>query len=223
MPLAIVGGIMIGLLVIAKLSGAIAYLEAPSNSGLPAIKQGDLLYSSNLPNPDRFEHIAFYSQGEHGKMIFVQRVCGLPGDRVEIRNGELFVNGGNADTMLNANYFYLIPVTQTRGVIEKFNLPEDAIQSHSFEENLVLISRLQAKELAASGISTKRSLIDWKGSTPPIFEQFSQSWNVDHFGPVTVPEGQYFVLGDNRYYAVDSRSKGFIKKDDILGVILNVQ
>ena len=35
--------------------------------------------------------------------------------------------------------------------------------------------------------------------------------------PITIPEGQYFVLGDNRNRSLDSRQIGLIKKEDILG------
>ncbi|MHC5226684.1 signal peptidase I [Enterococcus sp. LJL99] len=35
----------------------------------------------------------------------------------------------------------------------------------------------------------------------------------------TLPEGSYFVLGDNRPYAADSRQYGLIEKKDIIGVV----
>lgn len=37
------------------------------------------------------------------------------------------------------------------------------------------------------------------------------------FGPVTVPLGQFLVLGDNRGNSHDGRMFGFVRRDDILG------
>ena len=43
------------------------------------------------------------------------------------------------------------------------------------------------------------------------------NWNRDHYGPVTVPEDCYFILGDNRDNSADSRYWGFLPKPLVIG------
>ncbi len=45
---------------------------------------------------------------------------------------------------------------------------------------------------------------------------------VRSFGPLTVPAGHYFLLGDNRDNANDSRFQGFIAEEQILGRMIYV-
>jgi signal peptidase I len=39
------------------------------------------------------------------------------------------------------------------------------------------------------------------------------------FGPVTVPEGRVFLLGDSREHSIDSRDFGPVELDDVVGVV----
>jgi signal peptidase I len=50
-----------------------------------------------------------------------------------------------------------------------------------------------------------------------MLESSSLASGVTTFGPVTVPEGQYLMLGDNRDNSHDSRYIGFVGRDRILG------
>jgi len=55
-----------------------------------------------------------------------------------------------------------------------------------------------------------------EGHNHPIRLQWRAS-QLANFGPVTVPQGHYLVLGDNRDNSADSRVIGFIPRQEIVG------
>jgi len=44
--------------------------------------------------------------------------------------------------------------------------------------------------------------------------------NTDNYGPVKIPEGCLFGMGDNRDNSIDSRHRGFIKRENVVGSAL---
>ena len=57
------------------------------------------------------------------------------------------------------------------------------------------------------------------GSDTPLDDSFTAETPIGDFGPYVVPEGSYFMLGDNRNCSRDSRYwiHPFVQKDKILG------
>ena len=57
------------------------------------------------------------------------------------------------------------------------------------------------------------------GSETPLDDSFCPETPTGDYGPYEVPEGCYFMMGDNRNYSLDSRfwTNTYVEKGDILG------
>jgi signal peptidase I len=161
--------------------------DVPSGSMEPTIEVGDrifvnkLAYDLKVPfttwrvstwaHPERGDVVVLYSPLD-GKRL-VKRVVGLPGDRLEVRDHRLILNGR-------------------------------AVPYHAAAESL--------EETLGDRSHAVRA--DSRGG-PAAFH-----------GPLVVPEGQYFVMGDWRGNSLDSRFFGAVPRASILGratmVVLSV-
>ncbi len=79
------------------------FVRLPQVSGLsmePHILSGEYVlintFAYRLGQPRRGEIVAFRHEGD-ARAIFIKRVVGLPGDRVRIARGQVFLNGSRLD------------------------------------------------------------------------------------------------------------------------------
>ena len=177
------------ILIVSSLRSALAdWNDVPTGSMKPTIQEGDrvvvnkLAYDLKVPfttidivkwgNPERGDIVVLFSPVDGTRLV--KRVVAVPGDKVEMRDNQLFVNGRLARQS-----------------------PIAIVSSDDYGPAYVLDEDLY-------GRNHKVML------TPEIPA-------VRSFGPITVPEGNYFVLGDNRDNSNDSRFIGFIERRRIVG------
>jgi signal peptidase I len=177
--------------------------QIPSGSMIPTLQVGDhiwvnkLIYGLRIPftdvkfatgyrPPRRGEIIVFTHPVERDKDL-IKRVVAVGGDRVELRDDILYVNGqATARKYDGLRHYYDYDEASDRWVER---------DGKAFDQTL-----------GQASYTTLQDPEPHDGARLP-----------HSFGPVTVPEGQLFVMGDNRDNSSDSRYWGFVPLNLVRG------
>lgn len=180
--------------------------KIPSGSMIPTLRVGDLIlvnkftYGIRLPvinakitdgTPPARGDVMVFRYPPQPSLDYIKRVVGVPGDEVAYINKRLTLNGKAVDTQVVPDFF-----------------EEDAMRYFKqFEEQL--------------GTQPHRLL---NNPDVPAFVQgasnyaYRENCRYSVEGVVCkVPEGHYFMMGDNRDNSLDSRYWGFVPEANIVG------
>jgi signal peptidase I len=180
--------------------------KIPSGSMIPTLLVGDLIlvnkftYGLRLPvlntkitagTPPQRGDVMVFRYPPQPSMDYIKRVVGVPGDEVAYLNKRLTVNGKPVETSALPDFF-----------------DEDAMRYFKqFDEQL----------------GEHRHRIITNADVPAFVQGASNFAHRDQCrysveGVVCkVPEGQYFMMGDNRDNSLDSRYWGFVPDANIVG------
>jgi signal peptidase I len=180
--------------------------KIPSGSMIPTLLVGDLIlvnkftYGLRLPvlntrltegTPPKRGDVMVFRYPPKPSLDYIKRVIGVPGDEVAYLNKKLTINGKPVPDARQSDYF-------DRDAMRYFK---------QFEEQL--------------GEKKHRLLNDDErpAFVPGVEEfPFKQNCRYSVEGVVCkVPEGHYFMMGDNRDNSLDSRYWGFVPDKNIVG------
>jgi len=180
--------------------------KIPSGSMIPTLLVGDFIlvnkftYGIRLPvinkkiislnDPQRGDVMVF-RYPEDPSLDYIKRVVGLPGDTISYQNKRLTVNGQVLDVEKAGDYLH----------------PERLYYSEQYLETLGGVQHAMLND------SDAPAYIPDAARFP-----FRENCTYNASGVICkVPEGHYFMMGDNRDNSRDSRAWGFVPEENIVG------
>jgi signal peptidase I len=218
--------------IIVRITGALQMYRIPTPSSEPTIKVGDIVFTSNLKKPQAGNFITFksssvsdsiYATDKKGQ-TYISRLIATEGQTVEMKDGVCFVNGKNFDADKTLLHEYITNNSAIQMLPDKEEMEQNGYLMKTNDSTYrIFLSSLQVTELKKKNISLEKVI--YKDPIPEIrlFKWMNKdsAWAIDDFGPLKIPKGHFFVMGDNRHNSLDSRYIGFIKKENYRGTVLN--
>lgn len=200
-------------------------LQLQSTSMEGTIKKGEYVEIVETENINHGDIIAFKHLDKTQKeQLWIFRVIGKAGDNVEIKNGEVFVNNQKTQDLEHLKYSYR---ANTKNALSKDELDSYEGFEISPNEYLLHLTDHQINEIDKNPnvLEITKKIHEVSENQNNLFypDSKTESWSIDNYGPIQIPVNEdslYFVLGDNRHNALDSRFIGFIKKSQVLGVVI---
>ncbi len=135
------------------------------------------------------------------KADFIKRLIGLPGDRIQVRDGILYINGE--------------PAPQTpAGTFTEIREPQGPVGN---------LPRCRNAPVPPGGVCEKQRFRETlPGGVEHDVLNITDNGDGDNTRVFIVPEGQYFFMGDNRDNSSDSRfprpyGVGFVPFENLVG------
>ncbi|WP_462157567.1 signal peptidase I [Pseudoalteromonas sp. GB56] len=190
--------------------------QIPSGSMMPTLLVGDFIlvqkYSYGIKDPVWRSELVATGEPERGdiavfkfppnpQLDFIKRVIGLPGDHIVYRNKQLYIKPNCVEGQTQQGELQC-------GEYNKIAL--DIINRDEFKQGNEQLVRLEEN---LAGI--KHDILI--NPTRPEFKSNyyrQQGTKIDEW---VVPEGHYFMMGDNRDNSEDGRAWGFVPEANLVG------
>ncbi|MDH7911235.1 S26 family signal peptidase [Winogradskyella sp. SYSU M77433] len=200
-----------------KWSGVLMAFQVPSTSNEPNLKVGSRFLGSSLKKPRPLDFAYFkFSDSLEGWTI-VKRLIAVPGDTLKCVNGNYFVNGVNIDKDINLRFAYKISPKVFNAYIRGKIEDEDFYKYYYSDSIIAFLDDSFVDDLPIQldrNYDKERSML-----SNEIFNENSD-WTTNNFGPIILPEEKYFFSGDSRDNSIDSRYRGFVDENNIIGTVL---